>query len=99
MRGQRIFRSSSCLRHGPTYVDVYPPNLSGFRRQSARASGKGAIPTGRCLKRSRPNGRIAQVVEQLTLNQRVVGSSPTAPTNSFQWPKPDDFTRGLEALL
>ncbi len=26
-------------------------------------------------------GRIAQVVEQLTLNQRVVGSSPTAPTN------------------
>jgi hypothetical protein len=28
-----------------------------------------------------PAGRIAQVVEQLTLNQRVVGSSPTAPTN------------------
>ena len=26
-------------------------------------------------------GRIAQLVEQLTLNQRVVGSSPTAPTN------------------
>jgi hypothetical protein len=26
------------------------------------------------------DGRIAQVVEQLTLNQRVVGSSPTAPT-------------------
>ena len=25
-------------------------------------------------------GRIAQLVEQLTLNQRVVGSSPTAPT-------------------
>ena len=30
-----------------------------------------------------PVGRIAQVVEQLTLNQRVVGSSPTAPTNLF----------------
>jgi Protein of unknown function (DUF2927) len=29
------------------------------------------------------NGRIAQVVEQLTLNQRVVGSSPTAPTILF----------------
>jgi hypothetical protein len=28
-------------------------------------------------------GRIAQVVEQLTLNQRVVGSSPTAPTKDF----------------
>ncbi len=26
-------------------------------------------------------GRIAQSVEQLTLNQRVVGSNPTAPTN------------------
>jgi hypothetical protein len=26
------------------------------------------------------DGRIAQLVEQLTLNQRVVGSSPTAPT-------------------
>ena len=31
----------------------------------------------------RPDGRIAQVVEQLTLNQRVVGSSPTAPTNKI----------------
>jgi hypothetical protein len=26
------------------------------------------------------SGRIAQLVEQLTLNQRVVGSIPTAPT-------------------
>ena len=26
-------------------------------------------------------GRIAQLVEQLTLNQRVQGSSPCAPTN------------------
>ncbi len=29
----------------------------------------------------RDGGRIAQLVEQLTLNQRAVGSSPTAPTN------------------
>ena len=29
---------------------------------------------------SRPSGRIAQLVEQLTLNQRVQGSSPCAPT-------------------
>ena len=28
-------------------------------------------------------GRLAQLVEQLTLNQRVVGSIPTAPTNLF----------------
>jgi len=30
-------------------------------------------------------GRIAQLVEQLTLNQRAVGSSPTAPTNEINW--------------
>ena len=29
-------------------------------------------------------GRIAQLVEQLTLNQRVVGSSPTAPTKEIK---------------
>jgi hypothetical protein len=29
-------------------------------------------------------GRIAQLVEQLTLNQRVQGSSPCAPTNYFK---------------
>jgi hypothetical protein len=29
-------------------------------------------------------GRIAQLVEQLTLNQRVVGSNPTAPTNEIK---------------
>lgn len=28
-------------------------------------------------------GRIAQLVEQLTLNQRVLGSSPSAPTNRY----------------
>ena len=28
----------------------------------------------------RKHGCIAQLVEQLTLNQRVVGSNPTAPT-------------------
>jgi hypothetical protein len=30
------------------------------------------------------DGRIAQLVEQLTLNQRVQGSSPCAPTNQFE---------------
>ena len=30
-------------------------------------------------------GRIAQLVEQLTLNQRVVGSNPTAPTSLRAW--------------
>ncbi len=31
----------------------------------------------------RQSGRIAQLVEQLTLNQRVLGSSPSASTTFF----------------
>ena len=31
-----------------------------------------------------PEGRIAQLVEQLTLNQRVQGSNPCAPTNKLE---------------
>ncbi|MDB5495862.1 MAG: hypothetical protein JWP86_3199, partial [Phenylobacterium sp.] len=38
-----------------------------------------ALATGPLGNRSR-DGCIAQLVEQLTLNQRVVGSNPTAPT-------------------
>ena len=34
----------------------------------------------RCLTACDFDGRIAQLVEQLTLNQRVLGSSPSAPT-------------------
>src|SRR3990167_9457670 len=33
-------------------------------------------------------GCIAQLVEQLTLNQRVTGSSPVTPTNRFALGKP-----------
>ena len=40
----------------------------------------GALPL--ILRRSRLVGCIAQLVEQLTLNQRVQGSSPCAPTNN-----------------
>src|SRR5689334_8060922 len=40
-------------------------------------------PPSRRLFRTR-SGRIAQLVEQLTLNQRVPGSSPGAPTNPFK---------------
>ena len=41
-------------------------------------------------------GRIAQVVEQLTLNQRVQGSSPCAPTilsrpRGSSFAAPEDF--------
>ena len=37
------------------------------------------IRSGAC-RRCSFDGRIAQLVEQLTLNQRVLGSSPSAPT-------------------
>ncbi len=44
---------------------------------------KGHFPSLFCpaIARAPHSGRIAQLVEQLTLNQRVVGSSPTAPTS------------------
>ncbi len=40
------------------------------------------------------SGCLAQLVEQLTLNQLVVGSIPTAPTISLSRP---DFRRGAVA--
>src|SRR5262245_11000808 len=39
------------------------------------------------------NGCIAQLVEQLTLNQRVAGSSPATPTNKIK--DLVDFQRGV----
>ena len=42
-----------------------------------------------------PLGRIAQLVEQLTLNQRVPGSSPGAPTKNLQKSR----TSGLEQVI
>src|SRR3954467_1965162 len=43
-----------------------------YRRRRSRRDEAGAPPHG--------SGRIAQLVEQLTLNQRVLGSSPSAST-------------------
>ena len=52
------------------------------------------MPSGSCYIRAHSgalfaraviiDGRLAQLVEQLTLNQRVVGSSPTSPTTIRQ---------------
>src|SRR4029078_18723 len=58
------------------------------RQTRFRVGGQGVPPLLRpALPQAPPglstSGRIAQVVEQLTLNQRVVGSSPTAPTNQI----------------
>jgi hypothetical protein len=54
------------------------PRLAGHR--------EGALLNDALLRRlSGPaSGRIAQLVEQMTLNHRVPGSSPGAPTNLFK---------------
>ena len=53
---------------------------SPWTAEGAFVIGSG-VPTGR---QRPPDGRIAQLVEQLTLNQRVQGSSPCAPTNKIK---------------
>ena len=45
---------------------------------------KGSAPNGTAHLAIPKWGRLAQLVEQLTLNQRVVGSNPSAST-IFQW--------------
>ena len=51
-----------------------------------RGDEKRGLQRGRRLVKGAPRwcGCIAQLVEQLTLNQRVQGSSPCAPTNDFK---------------
>ena len=58
--------------------------LSGNQHAPVCAGQAGAplLNAGPCREKPRGgcDGRIAQLVEQLTLNQRVQGSSPCAPT-------------------
>jgi hypothetical protein len=63
------------------------PQSSLRRRFAKRDTGVpgGPLRAGANCIMNRSVGRIAQLVEQLTLNQRVVGSSPTAPTKQNQW--------------
>jgi hypothetical protein len=74
-----------------------PLKFSGFspfrlsakaRENSAQLAGHPGIALlndalSRELAGLKTSGRIAQLVEQLTLNQRVPGSSPGAPTKPF----------------
>ncbi len=54
------------------------------RTSQAEARGGGFKPLPPLLSARQGHGRIAQLVEQLTLNQRVQGSSPCAPTKQNQ---------------
>src|SRR6185437_15475811 len=86
-------------RHGDAHGDVRLRPLEERLCPSRHAAGprRRIGIAGRPLSRSarqappallyeRPpaGGRIAQLVEQLTLNQRVPGSSPGAPTNKIR---------------
>src|ERR1041384_4537338 len=72
-------------------VVVAPPREFGADHRAAVRLCKALLDTAAALCYSTPrlcgcpcgSGRIAQLVEQLTLNQRVQGSSPCAPTTSL----------------
>ena len=70
-----VWHGETCAP-GWTCVKRRPWPLPAFAIRGMLAIGP-ADPCGRA------GGRIAQLVEQLTLNQRAVGSSPTAPTNEI----------------
>ena len=69
--------------------DVQIPRRRGRHHQLSAGPRRGcAAPGAHCRFHTPPQpwytapvGRVAQLAEQLTLNQRVRGSSPRAPTN------------------
>jgi hypothetical protein len=72
------------------------------RRPARRWTGGGAFGRASLVsgdpaegERGHFDGRIAQLVEQLTLNQRVQGSSPCAPTNEIKDLQDTGFTNTL----
>src|SRR5262252_4503981 len=81
-------------------VSILPNNVFGILCAGLVRSARGryiqprlsraAVAVGPIIKVDVPDhaprlGRIAQLVEQLTLNQRVQGSSPCAPTNKIKY--------------
>jgi hypothetical protein len=86
-------------RRGIRSIEVHdkPPDSGGFSALTLPADGLGITPrlaghrgiallNDALLRRLFPagSGRIAQLVEQMTLNHRVPGSSPGAPTKHFK---------------
>src|SRR5215813_8797370 len=74
-------RGDGAERSGPRDDGGGPPTLAGLAGIALLHD------PGLCA------GRIAQSVEQLTLNQRVPGSSPGAPTTlkSLDYPRQNEF--------
>src|SRR5262249_37989072 len=73
-------------RPGVGYFKLTHPPRGGGPSMAVRAltgqDGTALLQDATCALRR--TGRIAQLVEQLTLNQRVQGSSPCAPTTQNQ---------------
>src|SRR5262245_36237053 len=72
---RRLSRFLGAVNRGRAAPDFVP----AFPGQPRIALLQDPAQTG--FPRDGHSGRIAQLVEQLTLNQRVLGSSPSAPTN------------------
>ena len=82
-RNPRLELRRQCPRCARAEASLFRP--CGFSQHGANASvRRRASGAPSMVVRPRPGlprfGRIAQLVEQLTLNQRVQGSSPCAPT-------------------
>jgi hypothetical protein len=84
----------------PKYGSREGPGLSSSQAVTAagapRRPGLRRVSWWKCL--TAWLGRIAQLVEQLTLNQRVQGSSPCAPTNLFKGLAGSEFQSGQGAF-
>jgi hypothetical protein len=65
-----------------TEINFFALFRSAFKR--ARQASWGLLNPASVRAIPSNSGRIAQLVEQLTLNQRVQGSSPCAPTNEIK---------------
>ena len=84
-KGHRLpRRSTSLFQAARVPATIAAPRVAGLRHQT-RTRGSGHLPPTRWTPASagfQEYGPLAQLVEQLTLNQLVVGSIPTRPTNS-----------------
>ncbi len=93
--GARGHRFKSCQARHLSCVCVCEDvqKVHPARPQAARTSRRTELYVGKCEQRERSwwafstssdfGGPLAQLAEQLTLNQRVVGSTPTRPTIIF----------------
>ena len=109
---ERSVKHLAAIRAGFASQSRGRPTLRGSSRSLDSPAPLCYTTPARGFARDHGYGRIAQLVEQLTLNQRVQGSSPCAPTNQNKYSTPalqsaawlrlarnGEFTKKLEAML